>query len=313
MVLSAPFCPLANLLNPDQSGRWLVGAVGVEFAVNSISPADSVALSPFVLPKMQLSDGVLWPRCGHFSRIGSMKQTPLFVKIAPRKRSGCETQRPLAKYHIHQRDTVYLPLLWLADRLPRRLAFYRRERSLPVLDPHLLLLQAAHLLQAGRSVSWHRLRKTCRGRSRRCGQDVRGGAELHERERLHRCGVGLPEDSNACSSGRGSTTQQVIQGVRRLPRGQQLSPTEGQGLGRPRARQRQRGESRDRRNEKGRRTASHYLRRDAPEVHLRIPCQGPCCQGRRPEAHSLEAYLNGANWGKILNPRPSGYEFKGAS
>jgi hypothetical protein len=30
MGLSAPFCPLANLLNPDQSGRWLVGAVGIE-------------------------------------------------------------------------------------------------------------------------------------------------------------------------------------------------------------------------------------------------------------------------------------------
>ena len=30
MALSAPFCPLANLLNPDQSGRWLVGAVGIE-------------------------------------------------------------------------------------------------------------------------------------------------------------------------------------------------------------------------------------------------------------------------------------------
>ena len=30
MALSAPFCPLANLLSPDQSGRWLVGAVGVE-------------------------------------------------------------------------------------------------------------------------------------------------------------------------------------------------------------------------------------------------------------------------------------------
>jgi len=30
MALSAPFCPLVNLLSPDQSGRWLVGAVGVE-------------------------------------------------------------------------------------------------------------------------------------------------------------------------------------------------------------------------------------------------------------------------------------------
>src|SRR5882724_5085471 len=28
--LSAPFCPLAFLLGPDQSGRWLVGAVGIE-------------------------------------------------------------------------------------------------------------------------------------------------------------------------------------------------------------------------------------------------------------------------------------------
>src|SRR6266581_9134120 len=30
MALSAPFCPLAFLLSPDQSGRWLVGAVGIE-------------------------------------------------------------------------------------------------------------------------------------------------------------------------------------------------------------------------------------------------------------------------------------------
>jgi hypothetical protein len=30
MALSAPFCPLANLLNPDQSGKWLVGAVGID-------------------------------------------------------------------------------------------------------------------------------------------------------------------------------------------------------------------------------------------------------------------------------------------
>ena len=30
MALSAPFCPLVNLLSSDQSGRWLVGAVGIE-------------------------------------------------------------------------------------------------------------------------------------------------------------------------------------------------------------------------------------------------------------------------------------------
>jgi len=29
--LSAPFCPLAFLLSPDQSEGWLVGAVGIEF------------------------------------------------------------------------------------------------------------------------------------------------------------------------------------------------------------------------------------------------------------------------------------------
>jgi hypothetical protein len=28
--LSAPFCPLAFLLSPDQSEGWLVGAVGIE-------------------------------------------------------------------------------------------------------------------------------------------------------------------------------------------------------------------------------------------------------------------------------------------
>lgn len=46
--------------------KMLVGAVGIEFAVNLISPADSVALVPSLPPKMQLRDRVLWPRCGHF-------------------------------------------------------------------------------------------------------------------------------------------------------------------------------------------------------------------------------------------------------
>ena len=36
MALSAPFCPLVNLLSPDQSGRWLVGAVGVEPTTNGL-------------------------------------------------------------------------------------------------------------------------------------------------------------------------------------------------------------------------------------------------------------------------------------
>jgi hypothetical protein len=36
MGLSAPFCPLANLLSPDQSGRWLVGAVGIESKVRCL-------------------------------------------------------------------------------------------------------------------------------------------------------------------------------------------------------------------------------------------------------------------------------------
>jgi hypothetical protein len=30
IALSSPFCPLVNFLSPDQSGRWLVGAVGIE-------------------------------------------------------------------------------------------------------------------------------------------------------------------------------------------------------------------------------------------------------------------------------------------
>jgi hypothetical protein len=32
--LSAPFCPLAFLLSPDQSEGWLVGAVGIELLTN---------------------------------------------------------------------------------------------------------------------------------------------------------------------------------------------------------------------------------------------------------------------------------------
>ncbi len=42
--LSAPFCPLAFLLSPDQSEGWLVGAMGIEFAVRAVTPSDSVVI-----------------------------------------------------------------------------------------------------------------------------------------------------------------------------------------------------------------------------------------------------------------------------
>jgi hypothetical protein len=43
---------------------WLVGAVGIEFAVHLISPADSVVLVSSLRPRIQLVGLVLWPRCG---------------------------------------------------------------------------------------------------------------------------------------------------------------------------------------------------------------------------------------------------------
>ena len=68
MALSAPFCPLVNLLSPDQSGRWLVGAVGIEFTVLSTSPVDSVALPPLSCLKTALDTPILWPSCGQVFR-----------------------------------------------------------------------------------------------------------------------------------------------------------------------------------------------------------------------------------------------------
>src|SRR6266849_1018887 len=48
--------------------KFLVGAVGIEFAVHLISPADSIALVSSLPPKMQLVGRVLWPRCGLLPR-----------------------------------------------------------------------------------------------------------------------------------------------------------------------------------------------------------------------------------------------------
>jgi hypothetical protein len=53
------------------SKRSLVGAVGIEFAVNLTSPTDSVVLAPNIPAKTQLNGLVLWPRCGQISRARS--------------------------------------------------------------------------------------------------------------------------------------------------------------------------------------------------------------------------------------------------
>jgi hypothetical protein len=49
MALSAPFCPLVNLLSPDQSGRWLVGAVGIEIATPFYKVLQGKELAPLPL------------------------------------------------------------------------------------------------------------------------------------------------------------------------------------------------------------------------------------------------------------------------
>ena len=72
LTLSAPFCPRVKFLSVHPSGRWLVGAVGIEFAVNPISPVDSIALAPLLPLEMQLRSRVLWPRCGQLSRAGGI-------------------------------------------------------------------------------------------------------------------------------------------------------------------------------------------------------------------------------------------------
>ena len=53
----------------------LVGAVGIEFSVHSISPADSVALVPTASPKKQPKAPVLWPRCGHSPKVSPTAET----------------------------------------------------------------------------------------------------------------------------------------------------------------------------------------------------------------------------------------------
>jgi len=66
MALSAPFCPLANLLSPDQSGRWLVGAVGIEPTTNGLKVALPLfrlcgisELHPHRLVELRLIQGIL--------------------------------------------------------------------------------------------------------------------------------------------------------------------------------------------------------------------------------------------------------------
>ena len=58
-------------------------AVGIEFAVNLISPADSVALLPTACPKTHLGGWVLWPRCGQLKHhpLTSSFDTPSDVEM----------------------------------------------------------------------------------------------------------------------------------------------------------------------------------------------------------------------------------------
>jgi hypothetical protein len=68
----------------------LVGAVGIEFSVNRISPADSVALVCPDSPKMQLRDRVLWPRCGHIARARD-RPLRLAKEVVPGRRDELAT------------------------------------------------------------------------------------------------------------------------------------------------------------------------------------------------------------------------------
>jgi hypothetical protein len=62
--LNAAFCCLVLFASPIGCMRKLVGAVGIEFSVNLISPADSVAFALSIPPKIQPNGLVLWSRCG---------------------------------------------------------------------------------------------------------------------------------------------------------------------------------------------------------------------------------------------------------
>ena len=61
----------------------MVGAVGVETAVNLISPADSVHLVSFLTPKYSSKASVLWSRCGQ------LPEDPLPARAAGSGSSFC--------------------------------------------------------------------------------------------------------------------------------------------------------------------------------------------------------------------------------
>ncbi len=64
MLREAP----TGFANHKRIRKMLVGAVGIEFAVNPISPADSVTLAPLLPLAMQLVSRILWPRCGQLHK-----------------------------------------------------------------------------------------------------------------------------------------------------------------------------------------------------------------------------------------------------
>jgi hypothetical protein len=58
-----------SLSFPLKRAAW-IGAVGIEFAVNSLSPVDSVSFAAFLPLEMHLESSVLSPRCAQILREG---------------------------------------------------------------------------------------------------------------------------------------------------------------------------------------------------------------------------------------------------
>ena len=68
-----PFCPLAFLVSAYQSGRWLVGAVGIELLNQILSPADCTGLIPADPLFSRLFVWVLRPSCDQNQGLNGMK------------------------------------------------------------------------------------------------------------------------------------------------------------------------------------------------------------------------------------------------
>jgi hypothetical protein len=90
-------CPVRSVTyvsGPDL--KRLVPAVGLEFSTQTLSPADSVALTSPLTHKIAHRGPVLWPRCGQVFFLGSRSFTP-GADEQPRQMKGSAGNQGLAR------------------------------------------------------------------------------------------------------------------------------------------------------------------------------------------------------------------------